>query len=59
MPTLKAFLDSLSRLPRGASADGRSLGLGLAGALQAQQEQACRDEDRRVQQIATRTGSAR
>jgi len=59
MPTLRSILDSLTRLPRGASADGRPLGLGLAEALRAQQEQACRDEDRRVQQIASRTETTR
>lgn len=37
MRTLRDILRSLNRMPRGYSADGRMLGLGLASAMQAQQ----------------------
>lgn len=36
MRTLRNIVESLSRLPMGASADGRPIGLGLDAALQAQ-----------------------
>ena len=36
MRTLRNIVESLSRLPIGASADGRAIGLGLDAALQAQ-----------------------
>ena len=36
MRTLRNFFRSLADLPRGASADGRSIGLGLDAALRAQ-----------------------
>ena len=55
MSTLQSLLNAVSRLPRGYSADGRSLGLGLANALRVQQEQASRDEDRRLAQVSRPT----
>jgi hypothetical protein len=36
MRTLRNFIRSLADLPRGSSADGRSIGLGLDAALRAQ-----------------------
>jgi hypothetical protein len=36
MRTLRKFIQSLADLPHGSSADGRSIGLGLDAALQAQ-----------------------
>ncbi len=36
MRTLRKFIRSLADLPRGSSADGRSIGLGLDAALRAQ-----------------------
>ncbi|MHA6628247.1 hypothetical protein ACU61A_22645 [Pseudonocardia sichuanensis] len=36
MRTLRNFIRSLADLPRGASADGRSIGLGLDAAMRAQ-----------------------
>ena len=36
MRTLRNFIRSLGDLPRGSSADGRSIGLGLDAALKAQ-----------------------
>ncbi|WP_028927408.1 hypothetical protein [Pseudonocardia acaciae] len=36
MSKFRSVLSALRRLPRGASADGRSIGLGLAAALDAQ-----------------------
>lgn len=36
MRTLRNIVETLSRLPSGASADGRPIGLGLDAALQAQ-----------------------
>jgi hypothetical protein len=36
MRTLRELVHSLSTMPRGFNADGRTLGLGLAAALQAQ-----------------------
>ena len=36
MRTLRKFIRSLADLPRGSSADGRSIGLGLDTALRAQ-----------------------
>ncbi|HLU54021.1 MAG TPA: hypothetical protein VKZ81_01050 [Pseudonocardia sp.] len=35
MRTLRTFIRSLRDLPRGASADGRSIGLGLDAAMRA------------------------
>ena len=36
MRTLRKFIRSVADLPRGSSADGRSIGLGLDAALRAQ-----------------------
>ncbi|OZM84186.1 hypothetical protein [Pseudonocardia sp. MH-G8] len=36
MRTLRNFIRSLADLPRGSSADGRSIGLGLDAAMRAQ-----------------------
>jgi hypothetical protein len=50
MRTLRNFFRSLADLPRGASADGRSIGLGLDAALRAQ-----RARGAEAQPLTTRT----
>ena len=43
MRTLRNFIRSLADLPRGSSADGRSIGLGLDAALLAQRARGAED----------------
>jgi hypothetical protein len=53
MRTLRNFVRSLADLPRGASADGRSIGLGLDAALRAQRARGAEAEP-----LTTRTRPA-
>lgn len=45
MPSLRDVVRFLDNIPRGFSADGRTLGLGLASALQAQRSAAGADAE--------------
>lgn len=47
MSFVNSALSAVRRLPRGYSADGRSLGLGLAAALEAQRARGAEPMDRR------------
>lgn len=49
MRTLRKFIRSLTDLPRGSSADGRSIGLGLDAALRAHRARGAEAEPLRAQ----------
>lgn len=53
MSVVKSALSAVRRLPRGYSADGRSLGLGLAAALDAQRARGAEPVDHRAATPAT------
>jgi hypothetical protein len=53
MRTLRNFIRSLKDLPRGSSADGRSIGLGLDAAMRAQRARGAEAEP-----LTTRTRPA-
>lgn len=56
MPTLRSFIRSLVDLPRGFSADGRPIGVGLDTALRAQR---ARGADGLPGEAPTRRGATR
>lgn len=63
MSTIDRILNALRRVPRGFSADGRRLGLGLAAALDAQRAHADRADvptggDRRGPALPSRDDAA-